>query len=125
MSTTPEPERTPRSEFTPPIGMGFFPGNAELAIWILALIVASLVCWISDTLGSADWQTVLPLDDGRVPHQPRHRQGLSRLRGVGRGGTHGSPTSPLLQRWGFEDGGVASRADEPPSGRGTSAHGRT
>ena len=57
MTTTPEPDRTPRSEFTPPIGMGFFPGNAELAIWILALIVAALVCWISDTLGSADWQS--------------------------------------------------------------------
>ena len=37
--------------------LAIVPGNAELAIWILALIVASLVCWISDTLGSADWQT--------------------------------------------------------------------
>jgi hypothetical protein len=61
MSTTPPPESTettrppPRSEFTPPIGMGFFPGNAELVVWILALLVAALVTWIADTLGSGDW----------------------------------------------------------------------
>jgi hypothetical protein len=55
MSTTSEPERTPRSEFSPPIGMGFFPGNAELVVWILALIVAMLVTWIADTLGTNDW----------------------------------------------------------------------
>jgi len=31
------------------------PGNAELAIYILALFIALLVCWISSALGSADW----------------------------------------------------------------------
>ena len=31
------------------------PGNAELLIYILALFLAMLVCWISDSLGSADW----------------------------------------------------------------------
>ena len=31
------------------------PGNAELAIYILALFLAMLVCWIADSLGSADW----------------------------------------------------------------------
>jgi uncharacterized protein (DUF983 family) len=31
------------------------PGNAELAIYVTALIVAMLVSWISDSLGSADW----------------------------------------------------------------------
>ena len=31
------------------------PGNAELAIYILALFIAMLVCWISNSLGSADW----------------------------------------------------------------------
>jgi hypothetical protein len=31
------------------------PGNAEAAIYILALFVAMLVCWISDGLGSGDW----------------------------------------------------------------------
>lgn len=65
MSTTPpeQPDTTtatsppPRSEYTPPIGMGFFPGNAELVIWILALLVAALVCWIGDTLGAGDWMS--------------------------------------------------------------------
>jgi hypothetical protein len=33
------------------------PGNAELGIWILALIVAWLVCWIADSLRANDWLT--------------------------------------------------------------------
>lgn len=32
------------------------PGNAELGIWVLALIVAWLVCWITDSLTANDWQ---------------------------------------------------------------------
>ena len=58
MSTTPERDSTvapPPSQFTPPIGMGFFPGNAELVVWILALVVAMLVIWIADTLNTNDW----------------------------------------------------------------------
>ena len=31
------------------------PGNAEFAVYLIALIVAMLVCWIADTLGSASW----------------------------------------------------------------------
>ena len=31
------------------------PGNAELFIYVVALILALLVCWISNSLGSADW----------------------------------------------------------------------
>jgi uncharacterized protein (DUF983 family) len=31
------------------------PGNAELFIYVVALIIAMLVCWISNSLGSADW----------------------------------------------------------------------
>jgi hypothetical protein len=31
------------------------PGNAELLIYVLALFVAMLVCWIAESLGSADW----------------------------------------------------------------------
>jgi len=31
------------------------PGNAEFAVYLIALIVAFLVCWIADTLGSASW----------------------------------------------------------------------
>jgi hypothetical protein len=33
------------------------PGNAELGIWVLALIVAWLVCWIADSLTANDWMT--------------------------------------------------------------------
>jgi hypothetical protein len=33
------------------------PGNAELGIWLLALIVAWLVCWITDSLTANDWMT--------------------------------------------------------------------
>ena len=38
-----------------PIGLGMVPGNAELLVWILALIVAMLVCWVADTLDSGSW----------------------------------------------------------------------
>ena len=31
------------------------PGNAEMLVYILALFLAMLVCWIADSLGSADW----------------------------------------------------------------------
>ena len=31
------------------------PGNAEFAVYLIALIVAMLVCWVADTLGSASW----------------------------------------------------------------------
>ena len=31
------------------------PGTAEFAVYLIALIVAMLVCWIADTLGSASW----------------------------------------------------------------------
>jgi hypothetical protein len=33
------------------------PGNAELGIWLLALIVAWLVCWLTDSLTANDWMT--------------------------------------------------------------------
>jgi hypothetical protein len=33
------------------------PGNAEFAVWLLALIVACLVCWITDSLSANDWMT--------------------------------------------------------------------
>ena len=32
-----------------------FPGNAELAVCILALILAMLVTWIADMLGTGAW----------------------------------------------------------------------
>jgi hypothetical protein len=31
------------------------PGNAEFAVYLVALIVAWLVCWLSDSLGAQDW----------------------------------------------------------------------
>jgi hypothetical protein len=46
-----------RGDFTPPVGMGFMPGSSELAVWLLALLVAALVCWVADTLGPGDWMT--------------------------------------------------------------------
>jgi hypothetical protein len=63
MSTGPEttpPEesassgRTERTQLDT-FGMGFMPGNAELLVWIIALIVAMLVCWIADNLDSSSW----------------------------------------------------------------------
>jgi hypothetical protein len=64
MTTPPEttpPESTPPpppTERPIPVGMGMVPGNAELVAWILALIVAMLVCWIADDLGSSSWLNV-------------------------------------------------------------------
>ena len=31
------------------------PGNAEFAVYLVALIVAVLVCWIADTLNANSW----------------------------------------------------------------------
>jgi hypothetical protein len=31
------------------------PGNAEFAVYLVALILAALVCWIADELGSGAW----------------------------------------------------------------------
>ena len=31
------------------------PGNAEFAVYLIALVVAMLVCWIADTLDSSSW----------------------------------------------------------------------
>ena len=31
------------------------PGNAELLVWVLALIVALIVCWASDSVNAANW----------------------------------------------------------------------
>lgn len=60
MSTMP-PDQTPPPATSPPWGnvpdMARLPipGNAEFAVYLLALIVALLVCWVADTLGSASW----------------------------------------------------------------------
>ena len=31
------------------------PGNAEFALYLIALLLAALVCWIADELGSGAW----------------------------------------------------------------------
>ena len=69
MSTTPTPPEgttTTTSTTTGRAGGGYtnlpvdvarlpIPGNAELLVYILALILAWLVCWFSDSLGANDW----------------------------------------------------------------------
>jgi hypothetical protein len=51
---TSTPSEPPRREL-PPVGLGFVPGSGELVVYLLALIVAALVCWIADELGTAAW----------------------------------------------------------------------
>ena len=64
MSTMPPGDQSPPpSASTPPawsdnmpdVARLPIPGNAEFAVYLLALIVAMLVCWLTDTLGSASW----------------------------------------------------------------------
>jgi hypothetical protein len=63
MSTTPPDEQpTTRQQGAYTVTFGDsarlpIPGNAELGIWLLALIVAWLVCWIADSLTANDWLT--------------------------------------------------------------------
>jgi hypothetical protein len=66
MSTTPPPDEQPTtrqqssggaytinlSEARLPI-----PGNAEFLVWLLALIVAWIVVWTTDSLNANDWMT--------------------------------------------------------------------
>ena len=62
MSTTPPPE--PPTETTRSYGGGGVtvdvarlpvPGNAEFALYLLALIVAWIVVWTTDSLDANDW----------------------------------------------------------------------
>jgi hypothetical protein len=54
--TTPNtPQTPPRSNLPTDVARLPIPGNAELLIYILALIVAMFVTWISDSLGSPSW----------------------------------------------------------------------
>jgi hypothetical protein len=63
MSTMPPGDQSPPpasapstwSDNMPDMARLPIPGNAELVVYLLALIVAMLVCWIADTLGSASW----------------------------------------------------------------------
>ena len=31
------------------------PGNAELALYLIVVIILGLICWISDNLGAGNW----------------------------------------------------------------------
>jgi hypothetical protein len=52
-----EPTATAAPDPRPPtpIGLGMVPGSAELVVYILALVLAMLVTWISDEMGTAAW----------------------------------------------------------------------
>jgi hypothetical protein len=67
MATTPPPDEQPTT-VQPSAGTAYtvnvsdmarlpIPGNAELGIWVVSLIVAWLVCWITDSLTANDWLT--------------------------------------------------------------------
>jgi hypothetical protein len=62
MSTTPPPDQptqtTPRTHgggMNVDVARLPIPGNAEFAIYLLALIVAWIVAWASDVLNAASW----------------------------------------------------------------------
>jgi hypothetical protein len=65
MATTPPPEEQPTTVQSSPaytvnvsdLARLPIPGNAELGIWVLSLIVAWLVCWLTDSLTGNDWLT--------------------------------------------------------------------
>ena len=52
---SPPPAKAPAWDNMPDMARLPIPGNAELLVYLMALIVAMLVCWIADTLGSASW----------------------------------------------------------------------
>jgi hypothetical protein len=60
MSTTPPESGTTTTGYVRPnmpmnVARLPIPGNAEFAVYLIALIVAWLVCWFADSLGSQDW----------------------------------------------------------------------
>ena len=55
MASTTPPER-PGPSFNFPEGARLpIPGNAELAIWILALVIGAIVVAIADKITNVDW----------------------------------------------------------------------
>ena len=62
MSTMPPPDQPPQTTsrthgggMTVDVARLPIPGNAEFAIYLLALIVAWIVAWASDVLNAASW----------------------------------------------------------------------
>ena len=67
MATTPPPDEQPTT-VQPSSGTAYtvnvseiarmpIPGNAEFLVWLLALIVAWIVVWTTDSLTGNDWMT--------------------------------------------------------------------
>ena len=67
MATTPPPDEQPTTT-QPSAGTAYtvnvseiarmpIPGNAEFLVWLLALIVAWIVVWTTDSLRANDWLT--------------------------------------------------------------------
>jgi hypothetical protein len=53
---SPDPQRDPSAGGDQlPLGLGMVPGNAELIVYVLALLVAMLVTWLDDGLASGAW----------------------------------------------------------------------
>ena len=62
MSTMPPGNQPPPPAASPPAWSNMpdmarlpIPGNAEFAVYLVAVIVALLVCWLADTLDSGSW----------------------------------------------------------------------
>lgn len=63
MSTTPDqptqqhapPPRPPAGGMTIDVARLPIPGNAEFAVYLIVLIVAWIVAWMSDVLNAASW----------------------------------------------------------------------
>jgi hypothetical protein len=65
MATTPPPDEQPTTVQPTPSGAYTvnvsdiarlpIPGNAEFAVYLLALLVAWIVCWTTDSLRANDW----------------------------------------------------------------------
>ena len=57
MAATPPPERPAYGMPNMSLGVARLPipGNAEFALYVVALIVAWLVCWISGRLDATNW----------------------------------------------------------------------
>jgi len=53
---TPNPPNPPyRPNMPTDVARLPIPGNAEFLLYVVVLIIAVIVCWTSNALGSADW----------------------------------------------------------------------
>ena len=63
MSTTPPPDEQPTTQqpssaysvSMSDVARLPIPGNAEFGVWLLAVIVAWIVCWTADNLTASSW----------------------------------------------------------------------